>query len=162
MINQARRSTHSLINSSSCIYPLNGDSERIQRRESDWFSCLENRYGKKKKKGIFFQKKSDKKCRICRDSGLTKQWCPSKTDNFHKSNSAGKDLLKEASLILVPAAACTEDCPKASTTHMLTTSFRPTEWKPFHPLTLLMAFQSDDPPNKVHSVSPNQGPSVGA
>lgn len=63
--------------------------------------------------------------------------------NFHKSNSAGKDLVKEAS-VKVPAAACTEDCPKASATHMLTTSFRPTQWKPFHPLTLLMAFQSDD------------------
>lgn len=35
------------------IYPLNGDAERIQKRESDWFSCLENR---SKKNRIFDSK----------------------------------------------------------------------------------------------------------
>ena len=74
----------------------------------------------------------------------TNQWCPFKTDNFHKSNSAGKDLVKEASLILYQLLPALKIVQRASATHMLTTSFRPTQWKPFHPLTLLMAFQSDD------------------
>lgn len=74
-----------------------------------------------RKKTGFLTQKSDKKM-LLSGFGVNQPMMY----NFHKSNSAGKDLVKEAS-VKVPAAACTEDCPKASATHMLTTSFRPTQ-----------------------------------
>lgn len=103
MINQARRSTQSLTTRQVVYISFKRDSERIQKRESDWFSCLENR---SKKKTGFLTQKSDKKM-LLSGFGVNQPMMY----NFHKSNSAGKDLVKEAS-VKVPAAACTEDCPK--------------------------------------------------